>query len=333
MIFQAPSIEDVLEARKTVSKYLPKTPLQYNSILSKQLSAEVYIKYENHLPTNAFKVRGGINLLSALSQDPNPRTVITASTGNHAQSIAYASKLFGIRAIVAMPHGANPVKVEATKSYGAEVIFHGKDFDEAREFVEQSAIENGYRYIHSANEPLLISGVATLSLEILDDLPDLDFIIAPIGGGSMASGACIVSRALKPDLRVIGVQSEKAPAAYKSWKSGSLRSDKMETFAEGLATRVGFELTQNILREYLSDFVLVSDDEIRRAIVTMIEATHNLAEAAGASSLAGAFKIKERLNGKKVALVLSGSNISIEQLRDLVVVVPREPLLAQRRDR
>ena len=217
-----------------------------------------------------------------------------------------------------MPENANPSKVEATRSYGAEVIFHGKDFDEAREFVERTALEKGYRYVHSANEPLLISGVATLSLEIFEELPDVDVIITPIGGGSMASGACIVSKALNPETRIIGVQSESAPAAYKSWKSKSLVTDKMETFVEGLATRVGFELPQEILRENLHDFVLVSDQEIRKAMITMMEATHNLPEAAGASSLAAAFRIKDRLGGKKIAIVLSGGNISLGQLKNLL---------------
>ena len=210
---EIPTIIDVLEARKVISKYLNRAPLLYNHILSKQLSAEVYVKYENYLPTNAFKVRGGINLVPKLKQQ---QTVITASTGNHAQSIAYASKLFGVHAIVVMPENANPVKVEATKSHGAEVIFHGRDFDEAREFVELTARDKGYRYIHSANEPLLISGVGTLALEILEDLPRVDVIISPVGGGSGASGACIVAKALKPNVKVIGAQSEKAPAAYKS---------------------------------------------------------------------------------------------------------------------
>lgn len=315
---QIPTIVDVLEARKIISPYLSKTPLRLNFALSKQLSTEVHVKYENHLPINAFKVRGGINLLSKLSQDHNQQTVITASTGNHAQSIAYASKLFGVRAIIVMPENANPSKVEATRSYGAEVIFHGKDFDEAREYVERTAQEMGYRYVHSANEPLLISGVATLTLEIFEDLPDVDVIITPIGGGSMASGACIVSKALSPKTRVIGVQSESAPAAYKSWKSKTLTTDKMETFVEGLATRVGFELPQEILKENLHDFVLVSDSEIRRAMITMMDATHNLPEAAGASSLAAAFRIKDRLAGKKVVLVLSGGNITLSQLKDLL---------------
>ncbi|HKW04061.1 MAG TPA: threonine/serine dehydratase [Nitrososphaerales archaeon] len=313
-----PDLSDVLEARQTVAPFLQKTPLLHNSLLSGLLGAQVYVKYENHLPTNSFKVRGGINLLSHLSSNGNKQTVITASTGNHAQSISYASKLFRTRAIIAMPENANPLKVEATKSHGAEVLFHGRDFDEAREYVERLAEERGYRYIHSANEPLLICGVATLSLEIMEQLPDADVIMVPVGGGSMASGACIVSRAMNPETKVIGVQSENAPAAYKSWKEHTLISDKMQTFAEGLATRVGFELTQMIIEENLEDFILVSDDEIKRAMIKMIETTRNLTEAAGASPLAGAFKIKDRLAAKKVVLVLSGSNISLTQLKQVL---------------
>jgi threonine dehydratase len=313
-----PDLSDVLEARQTVAPFLQKTPLLHNSLLSGLLSAQVYVKYENHLPTNSFKVRGGINLLSHLSSNGNKQTVITASTGNHAQSISYASKLFRTRAIIAMPENANPLKIEATKSHGAEVLFHGRDFDEAREYVERLAEERGYRYIHSANEPLLISGVATLSLEIMEQLPDVDVIMVPVGGGSMASGACIVSKALNPKTKVIGVQSQNAPAAYKSWREDTLVSDKMQTFAEGLATRVGFELTQMIIKDNLEDFILVSDDEIKRAMIKMIETTRNLTEAAGASPLAGALKIKDRLAGKKVVLVLSGSNISLTQLKQIL---------------
>ena len=217
-----------------------------------------------------------------------------------------------------MPDKANPLKVEATRSYGAEVVFHGNDFDEAREFAERTATKRGYRYIHSANEPLLISGVGTLALEIFEDLPGADAIISPVGGGSGASGACIVSKAVSPKTWVIGVQSESAPAQYKSWKTGELVSDKMETFAEGLATRVGFELTQKILRECLHDFVLVSDGEIRSSMIRMIEATQTLVEAAGASPLAALYKIRDQLRGKKIALVLSGGNITLEQLRDVL---------------
>ena len=327
MDLQVPNIRDVLDAKKTISPYLVKTPLRQSSTLSREFGAEVYFKYENYLPTGAFKIRGGINLLSSISQNEHIKTVITASTGNHAQSIAYASKLFGIRAIIIMPENANPLKVEATRSHGAEVIFAGKDFDESREFAERKASESGYRYVHSANEPLLISGVATLTLEIFEDLPEVDMIISPVGGGSGASGACIVSKAMSPKTSVVGVQSESAPAQYKSWKTGTLVSDKMETFAEGLATRVGFELTQKILREGLDDFVLVSDEDIRSAMVTIIDAAHTLVEAAGASSLAAAHRIRNQLKGKRVVLILSGGNITLGQLKELLL---REQLIQTR---
>ena len=314
---QEPRILDVLEAKKTLSKYLPRTPLYFNARLSSLLEAQVYVKYENFLPTSAFKVRGGINLIAGLPAREMERGVITASTGNHAQSIAYASKLFGVKSTIVMPEKANPLKVQATRDLGAKVILHGKDFDEAREHVEEIVSREHLRYVHSANEPLLISGVGTLTLEVFEDLPEVDFILAPVGGGSMASGACIVSKALSPKTKIIGVQSKNAPAAYLSWKSKTLVSDKMETFAEGLATRVGFSLTQSILQKHLEEFVLVSDDDIREAMRLMIDYTHTLAEAAGASPLAGALKAKGELKGKNVVLVLTGGNVSLSQLREI----------------
>jgi threonine dehydratase len=185
-------------------------------------------------------------------------------------------------------------------------------------YAEEVAEKQHLRYVHAANEPKLIAGVATLSLEIFEDLPDIDVIITPIGGGSEAAGACVVAGGMRSRVRIIGVQSSAAPAAYRSWKERSLVADKTRTFAEGLATRLGFELTQRILWKRLDDFVLVSDDAIRRAISMMIEKTHNLVEAAAAAPLAAAVKLKSGLKGKKVALVMSGSNISLSQLRDVL---------------
>lgn len=314
-----PTVMDVLEARRLISAYLLRTPLHQYPALSELLGCETYVKHENHQPIGVFKVRGGINLLARLSEEERRRGVITASTGNHGQSIAYAARLFDVRAIVAMPEPANPDKVDAMRRMGAEVIFHGKDFDEAREHVEMLAAREGYRYIHSANEPHLIAGVGTIGLEILEDLPEVETIIVPIGGGSEASGISIVVKALSPHTQVIGVQSEAAPAVYLSWKAGTpQRTDYMNTFAEGLATRQGFELTVKILHQNLADFVLVSDDEIRRAVVWMLAYTHNLAEPAGAASLAAAFKLKEQLRGRKVALILSGANITVASLREIL---------------
>jgi threonine dehydratase len=316
---QAPVFTDVLAARQRIAPYLPRTPLYSYGGLSDVLGTDVWVKHENHLPVGAFKVRGGVNLVAQLSADDRARGVVTASTGNHGQSIAYAARLFGVRAIVCVPEGANPVKLAAIRGLGAEIVVDGRDFDEARDRCVQLAAQHGYRYIHSGDEPQLIAGVATAALEALEREPGLDILIVPIGGGSGAAGACIVTDELRPELDVIGVQSEAAPAAYRSWREGEVVEDEMNTAAEGLATRVGFELPQQILRERLEEFVLVSEDEIRTATVHMLERTRNLIEAAGASPLAAALKLRDRLVGKRVGLVASGGNVSLEQLRTLLV--------------
>ncbi len=310
----APDLADVLAARDRIAPYLRPTPLYRYPALDEVTGARLHVKHENHQPVGAFKVRGGVNLVSQLSEPERRQGVITASTGNHGQSVAYAANLFGVRAIVCMPEQANPVKVESMRALGAEVIFHGRDFDDAREYCEKHAAEQGYRYIHSGNEPALIAGVATYILEILEAQADTEVIIVPVGGGSGASGACIVAGAVRGSIEVIGVQSEAAPAAYRSWQAGALVEDATSTFAEGLATRTAFELPQRILRERLSDFVLVSDDALRNATRVMIEKTRNLVEQAGAAALAAVLADPGRFAGRKVAVVCSGGNISPAQL-------------------
>ena len=242
-------------ARQRIAPYLQPTPLYRYPALDAMTGAPTWVKHENHQPVGAFKVRGGVNLVSQLTADEQRRGVIAASTGNHGQSVAYAADLFGVRAVICMPVQANPVKVESMRALGAEVVFHGRDFDEAREYCEKLAAEHRYRYIHSGNEPSLIAGVATYTLEILQARPDIEVIVVPVGGGSGAAGACVVAKAVRPSIEVIGVQSEEAPAAYRSWRAGSLLEDVTGTFAEGLATRTAFELPQRILRELLDDFV------------------------------------------------------------------------------
>jgi threonine dehydratase len=315
---QIPTLADVQAARRRIASHLQPTPLYPYGALSELVGTEVFVKHENHLPIGAFKVRGGVNLVSRLSEDERRRGVATASTGNHGQSIAFAAGRVGVRAIVCVPEGANPVKLAAMERLGAELVVHGRDFDDAREHCEALAREHGYRYIHSGNEPHLIAGVGTATLELLETEPDVDVVIVPIGGGSGAAGACVAGKAVKPELEVIGVQSSAAPAAYRSWKARQLVEDRMETRAEGLATRVAFELPQRILWQHLDDFVLVDEDELERAVVLMIEGTRNLVEPAGAAPLAAALKLRERLAGKKVALVLSGGNISPDQLREIL---------------
>jgi threonine dehydratase len=314
-----PQFDDVLRARNLLSGLLPRTPLYSYPHLNQLLGAKIFIKHENYLPTGAFKVRGGINLVSHLNKDEKERGVVTASTGNHAQSIAYASNLFRVPVTIVMPEKSNPGKVNAVKSLGAEIIFFGEIFDESREYAEKIAGEKGARFIHPANELHLIAGVATYALEIFEDLSDIDVIFVPVGGGSGASGCCLVKEAVNPNVEIIAVQAEKAPAAYLSWKSGKIVKDKMETVAEGLATRIGYELTQEILRKHLTDFILVSEDEMVQAILLILEHVRNLAEDAGAAPLAAALKMKERLKGKKVALVLTGGNISLPRLKQILL--------------
>jgi threonine dehydratase len=318
MDWQTPTLTDVLEARRRIAPHLRPTPLYGYASLDDRLDAEVFVKHENHQPVGAFKVRGGVNLVSQLSPAERERGVIAASTGNHGQSIAYAARLFRVPATICVPEGANPVKVASMQGLGAEVVFHGRDYDEAREHCERLATQHGYRYVHSGNEPLLIAGVATETLETLEEQPGLEAIIVPIGGGSGAAGACIVARAVGRAVRVIGVQSEAAPAAYRSWRERRLVEGRMETYAEGLATRTAFELPQKILWELLDDFVVVSDDEIRAAQALMIEATRNLVEAAGAAPLAAALRLRQQLSGKRVALILSGGNASPQQVLEVL---------------
>src|SRR2546421_10259450 len=272
-------------------------------------------KHENYQPVGAFKVRGGINLISQLSEEERSRGVIAASTGNHGQSVAYAARLFGVKAIIVVPEIANPGKVAAMRGMGAEVIQHGATYDDSKLHCEALVHTYGYRYIHSGNEPLLIAGVATEGLEMLEDQPDLDIIFVPIGGGSGAAGVCIAAHAINPAIQVIGVQSEAAPAAYETWRQHRLVTAPNRTFAEGLATGVAFELPQEIMREHLHDFLLLTEEEIMRAMLWMIERAHTLAEPAGAASLAAAYHLRKKLSGKKRGIICSGGNTSLEHLR------------------
>lgn len=314
-MIEPPVFTDVLAARAVIGRHLRRTPLASYPSLDALLGARALVKHENQQPTGAFKVRGGVNLVSSLSDDERTRGVIAASTGNHGQSVAYAARLFGVRAVCVVPLGANHAKVSAMQDLGAEVVFHGRDFDEARERCEGLARERGMRYVHSGDEPLLIAGVSTIALEIFEDAPEVETIVVPVGGGSGAAAACLVAKTLNPRVEVIGVQAERAPAAYKSWRAKELLTDSMETEAEGLATRTAFGLPQRMMWEMLDDFVLVSEEEIRRGVALYVEHARSLAEGAGAASLAAALKLRERLAGRTVALVLSGGNITVEQLR------------------
>jgi threonine dehydratase len=318
MSWAVPDLADVLAARRRIEPYLRPTPLYRYPALDTLTGARVQVKHENHQPVGAFKVRGGVNLVSQLTEDERRRGVIAASTGNHGQSVAYAAEALGVRAVICVPERANPVKVESMQALGAELVFHGADFDEAREHCEKLAAEHRYRYVHSGNEPALIAGVATYTLEILEASPDVEAIVVPVGGGSGASGACLVANAVRPSIEVIGVQSEAAPAAYRSWRAGAPVADTTSTFAEGLATRTAFELPQQIMRDRLDDFVLVTEEALRDATRLMIEKTRNLVEPSGAAPLAAVLSAPGRFRGRNVALICSGGNISPAQLAALL---------------
>lgn len=316
---KVPTLADVFHASRVISRTLRPTSLHHYPALSEALGCEAYVKHENHQPVGAFKVRGGLYLISRLDDDERRAGVVCASTGNHGQSIAFAGQAFGVEAHIVVPEGSNPDKVASIRRLGAEVVFHGKDFDEARVHCEELSRQNGYRYVHSANEPDLIAGVGTIGLEVIQDLPDVDVVIVPVGGGSGICGISIAVHSIRPEIEVIGVQSEQAPAAWQSWKDGRpIALDRMETFAEGLATRVGFELTLGVMREHLSDFVLVPDNEIRQALRLVLETTHNLAEPAGAAPVAAGLRLRDRLAGKKVVFSMSGGNITLSQLKSVL---------------
>ncbi len=313
-----PTLHDIIAARPNVYRFLRPTPLHHYAGLSSLLGAQVWVKHENHQPVGAFKVRGGLHFVAGLSEAQRRAGLYTASTGNHGQSIAFAARAYGVHATIAMPEQANPDKVAAMRGLGAEVVFHGPDFDTAREWMMQVAAQRGGLFVGPTDEAL-ICGVGTYGLEIVEDLPNVEVIIVPVGAGSGACGVGIVAKAINPRIQVIGVQSAQAPAMQRSWASGELQTAEMRTFAEGIATRVPFENTQLIMRLVVDDFVLVDDADIETAILTLLEHTHNLAEGAGAAPLAAALQIRERLAGRKVVLVMSGGNLAVDTLRRLLL--------------
>ena len=306
---QPPTLKDVYAARERVYRVVKPTPLMRHPLLAEETGLDIRVKHENHNPTCAFKIRGGLNLIGSLSADER-RGVITATTGNHGQSIALAAQREGVPCTIVTPIGNNPEKNAAMRAFGAELIEFGRDFDEAREKVEQMQHERGLRYVHSANEPMLLAGVGTYALEIFDECPEADVILVPIGGGSGACGCCIVRTGLGSGARVIGVQAARADAFTRSWNSHArVTGDTADTFAEGMATRVTFDLTFGILERELDDIVTLTEDELAEGVRLALRTTHNLAEGAGAAPLMAAMKLRHQLRGKRVVAVMSGGNI------------------------
>jgi threonine dehydratase len=312
-----PTLADVFAAKKIVDQYLAPTPLLKSLALSEQLDCNLYLKCENLQPIGAFKVRGGIYLMSQLEPEYRVAGVVTASTGNHGQSIAYAAREFGVEATIYMPENPNPIKVKSMERLGARIVYRGKDFDESRVQAEIDARATGRYFIHSSNDDRRVAGVATYSLEIMEAVPDLDVLLVPVGAGSGVCGALVAAKTIKPDLTVLGVQAVGAPAAADSFRDRTLHSyDSSRTFAEGLATRTAFEYPARIMWDRLDGFVLVSDDEMRAAMLTLMESAWIVAEGAGAAATAAAVQMAEKLKGKTVCCVVSGGNVPLSGLRD-----------------
>jgi threonine dehydratase len=313
-----PTHAEIFRARRTLRNHFERTPLVYSDYLSAAFDAEVYLKRDDVLPTGAFKIRGGLALAAHLSEQGTAEMLITASTGNHGQSISYAGRELGVPVEIVVPEDANPSKVRAIERLDATVLTHGESMDEAFAWARERADEQGLRFVHPANEPRIIAGVATAGLEVVLELPEVDTVFSPVGSGSYATGYCLTA-GLLADADVVGVQSEGADAACRAWHSGGMECiEEVTTFAEGIAVGTPFELTMSVLRDHLRDFVCVSDGDLQAAMRTMLDEEGVLAEAAGVASVAGADAYRDRLAGRTVVLPVCGRNLATEKLRALL---------------
>ena len=310
------TMRDILSAHGVLRRYLVPTPLYRHPLLSARLGFDAYVKHENHLPIGAFKIRGGLALFANMGERDLKHGVIAATRGNHGLSLAYAARQFGSRCLIYVPRNNNPEKNTLMQALGAEIVEWGRDFDDARMEAEARAKSESLRFVHPANEPLLIAGIGSMALEVADALPELDVIIVPMGSGSCASATVVVMRALLPHVKIIGVQAERAPALARSLQQGRLVStESADTFAGGLATRFAYELPFALLKGQLDEVVLVSEEEMREAVREALETTHNVAEGAAAAAYAAARKLRTTLAGKRVVIVHTGQNTDRNTLR------------------
>jgi threonine dehydratase len=311
------SLNESMRAREILRPYLSPTPLRRYESLCRLLGADVYIKHENQNLTGTFKIRGGINLMHHLKK-AGVQGVITYSTGNHGTSVAASARMFGLAAVVVLPEKSNPLKVQAIRDAGAELVEWGATFEEAGKKVEELRRERGLYFVHPANEPLLINGVGTGFLEILEALPDLEVMLVPLGAGSEVAAAITVLKSVRPDIEVIAVQAQAASAAYRSWKAGKIVSAENTTFAGGVATGQAYEVPFGIYSKGLDDFILLSEEELYEGIALAAYYSRNLAEGAGSATLRAALKIRGRLAGKTVALQFSGGNAGPAEIMEAV---------------
>ncbi|MBI4369020.1 MAG: threonine/serine dehydratase [Elusimicrobia bacterium] len=315
------TFNQILQTSRRIRPYIPPTPLRsyasLNGIVGKGI--EVWIKHENHNPTNSFKARNALSVITALSHEEARSGVVAASKGNHGQGLAWAGQLFGITATIFVPKKNSPAKNEAIKGYGAGLIEVGKNYDEAALAAQKYAKNRSMRLVHATNDPDVLSGAATVTLEILEQNTEVEALVVPIGGGSLAAGAIAVAREIRPELPIYGVQAGHAPAVYESWKAGRrLHVPCKPSIADGLATSNAYASTFNSLQTGLTGLIAVSEQEIARAVRLICFTTHNMAEGAGAAGLAGLLALRPQLAGKKVGIILSGSNIDETTLEQIL---------------
>jgi threonine dehydratase len=313
--------DDVRAARERLAPYLQPTPLREYPQLSDLAGSgmRIFAKHENHQPTNSFKIRNGLSFMTSLNAEERQRGVVAASTGNHGQGIAYGGKLLDVQTTICVPAGNNPEKNAAMRALGGTVVEEGRDYDEAVTVMQRLAARDGRVVAHSTNDPRIIAGAGTMTLEILEQDSTIDAIVIAVGGGSQAVGALTVARELAPRLDVYGVQAAGAPAIHDSWHAGTrLTTSRVDTFAEGVATRATYDLTFPALRAGLAGFVTVTDAEIAESLRTILSVTHNLVEGAGAMGFAGLAKLRDKLAGKRVAIIFCGGNIDSGMLQRIL---------------
>ena len=310
------TLDDVQQAMLVVREHLAPTPLVTHPLLNSRVGCDVFVKLENTQSIGSFKIRGGLNLLARMSAEDRALGLVTATRGNHGQSIAQASRLHGARCTIFVPRGNNPDKNAAMAAMGAHVIEVGHDFDAAMMAAEEYAARTGSRLVHPARDLDLVAGVGTIALEMLEQAGgELDVVFVPVGGGSIAAGMSVVMNALSPRTRVIGVSAENAPAMHHAWHTGEYHPfAATETLADGLAVRVPVDTTLEIMRPLLDGMVLVSEREIQGAIRAYAETIHQMAEGAAAAALAAAIRHGESFLGQRVGVVLTGGNIDAATL-------------------
>jgi threonine dehydratase len=311
------TFDDIRAAHDLVRRHLPPTAMWSYPLVDRAAGTSVLVKHENTQPVGAFKVRGGLTLLAGMSPADRERGTVTWSTGNHAQSLAYAGQVFGVKCTVVMPAGTPQAKADAVESWGAQAIRTGDTLEAAEQHARRHAAETGAHLISPGDTPQLLAGVGTVSLEILESRPDLDAIVVPVGSGTGAAAACLVAAAIAPHCKVIGVQSAASPAAHDSWRAGEIVERPNRTAAAGLATGRGFALPQRILRDHLADFLLVTDDQITAARRLLAVAAHTQAEGAGAAALAGVLAHPDLFTGRRVAVICTGGNADPTELATL----------------